>query len=244
MTKNVTCQADIETGFQDLSNNENRLLITALYNHIKSLEKKLDEKQLVIETLLKNLQSFSYNSIVATSNHKFDQNFCKNIGSPQEEKQEINLIDKSIQIHDDNSNNSGINNQKAIKEGVDNSADKSNGQKIKEEPMGSLRHHLDHIDGVKSTGKEKKKAVAIVGGSIIRNISSRCLNNSLNECFSIIKSFPGATTKDIRGYIKTFMTQKPNMIVLHTGTNDLKNHKTPSNTASEIMKLAKSIKTN
>ena len=59
MTKNVTCQADIETGFQDLSNNENRLLITALYNHIKSLEKKLDEKQLVIETLLKNLQSFS-----------------------------------------------------------------------------------------------------------------------------------------------------------------------------------------
>ena len=34
------------------------------------------------------------------------------------------------------------------------------------------------------------------------------------------------------------------MIVLHTGTNDLKNRKTPSNTASEIMKLAKSIKTN
>ena len=32
--------------------NENRFLITALNNHIKSLEKQLDEKQVVIETLI------------------------------------------------------------------------------------------------------------------------------------------------------------------------------------------------
>ena len=50
MTKDATCQADIETVFQDLSDNENRLLITALNNHIKSLEKQLYEKQVVIET--------------------------------------------------------------------------------------------------------------------------------------------------------------------------------------------------
>ena len=34
------------------------------------------------------------------------------------------------------------------------------------------------------------------------------------------------------------------MIVLHTGTNDLKRNKTPSDIASEIIQLAKSIKTN
>ena len=113
------------------------------------------------------------------------------------------MIDKSIQIHGSNSSNSGINNQKAIKEGLDNSVLKSNGKKIKEEPIGSLRHHLDHINRVKSTGKEKKKTVAIVGGSIIRNIPSRSLNNSLNECFSLIKSCPRTTTKDMGDYIKT-----------------------------------------
>ena len=50
VTKDATCQTDIETGFQDLSDNENRLLITALNNHIKILEKQLDEKQVVIVT--------------------------------------------------------------------------------------------------------------------------------------------------------------------------------------------------
>ena len=58
-TKDATCQTDIETGCQDLSDNENRLLITALDNHIRSLEKQLDKRQLVIEVLFKNLQNFS-----------------------------------------------------------------------------------------------------------------------------------------------------------------------------------------
>ena len=48
----------------------------------------------------------------------------------------------------------------------------------------------------------------------------------------------------MRDYIKLSMTPKPDMIVLHTGINDLKNNKTPSNITNEIRQLAKSIKTN
>ena len=169
----------------------------------------------------------------------------------RERTKEISSIDKSIQINDDNSNNSGINNQKAIRESkenqseaLDNSVDNSNGKEITEQPNGSLRHHPDQRDGVKFTGKEKKKAVAIVDDSIIRNIPIRNLNNSFNECFSIIKLFLGATAKDMRDYIKPSMARKPDMTVLHTGANDLKSNKAPSNIASEIMELAKSIKTN
>ena len=58
VTKDAICQTDIETGFQDLSDNENRLLITALNNQIKILEKQLDEKQVVIETLKKFTKHF------------------------------------------------------------------------------------------------------------------------------------------------------------------------------------------
>ena len=79
-----------------------------------------------------------------------------------------------------------MNNQEAIRESkenqseaLDNSANNSNGKEITEQPNDSLRHHPHHIDGVKSTGKEKK-TVAIVGDSIIRNIPSRSLNNSFN----------------------------------------------------------------
>ena len=34
-TKDATCETDTETGFQDLSDNESRFLVTALKNHIK-----------------------------------------------------------------------------------------------------------------------------------------------------------------------------------------------------------------
>ena len=72
------------------------------------------------------------------------------------------------------------------------------------------------------------KTVAINGDSIITNIPRRSLNNSLDKCFSIIKSIPGATTKGMGDYIKPSM-----------GRNE-----TPSDIVSEIIKLAKSIKTN
>ena len=48
----------------------------------------------------------------------------------------------------------------------------------------------------------------------------------------------------MRYYIKPSMARKLDTIVLHTGTNGLENNKTPSNIASEIIQLAKIIKTN
>ena len=85
-------------------------------------------------------------------------------------------------MHDDNSNSSGINNQEAIRKSkenqskaLDNSVDNSNGKEIKEQSNGSLHHHPDHIDVVKATGRERKKTVAIVGDSIIRNIPRHSL---------------------------------------------------------------------
>ena len=74
-----------------------------------------------------------------------------------DKKKKISSIDKSIQIHGNNSNNSGVSNQEAVREskenqskGLDNSVNNSNGKK---QPNGSLRHHPDHINGVKSKGK-------------------------------------------------------------------------------------------
>ena len=42
--------------------------------------------------------------------------------------------------------------------------------------------------------------------------------------------------------IKPSMARKPDIIVLHTGTSNLKNNKAPSDIASEIMQLANAIK--
>ena len=92
------------------------------------------------------------------------------------------------------------------------------------------------------TEKTKKKTVVIVGDSIVRHVPSCSLNQSLKEYFSIVKSFPGATTQDMKDYIKPAIARKPGMVILHTGTHDLKSNKNPSDIANEIIHLAKKKK--
>ena len=52
-----------------------------------------------------------------------------------------------------------------------------------------------------------------------------------------VKSFSGATIADMHDY------SKPDMISLHSGTNDLKSTKSPEEIANDIIKLALDTKT-
>ena len=53
--------------------------------------------------------------------------------------------------------------------------------------------------------------------------------------------FP-SETQDMKDYIKPIIARKPHMVVLHTGTNDLKINQITSNIANEIINLTKNIK--
>ena len=101
---------------------------------------------------------------------------------------------------------------------------------------------MDKKNDVTPTEKTNKKTVVIVGDSIVRNVPSRSLNQSLKEYFSVVKWFPGATTQDMKDYIKPTISRKPDMVTLQTGTNDLKSNQNPSDIANEIVSLAKNIK--
>ena len=97
---------------------------------------------------------------------------------------------------------------------------------------------------VTPTKKIKNKTIVIVGESIVQNVSSRSLNQSLKEYFSVVKSFPGTTTKDMKDYIKPAIARKLDMVILQTGTDDLKSNQNPSDIANDIISLAKNIKMN
>ena len=167
------------------------------------------------------------------------------------------ISNKSNQVDEgDNQNNND--NQKTICEKKDEqsmTSDKRNdkssrtpvGDKIpeketKEQVIKSSHHHSDKKNDVTPTEKTKKKTVVTVGDSIVRNVPSRSLNQFLKEYFSVVKSFPGATTQDMKDYIKPTISRKPDMVILHTGTNDLKRNQNPSDIANEIVSLAKNIK--
>ena len=248
VTKDTSCQTDFQSEIVTPKYNEANHLIFALNKHIQSLEKQLDEKQIIIETLLQKIHNCSYNNIVANSNHKADKVSFENFNSPHEKSKMIS--NKSNQVDEDNKKTI-IETKDEQSMTLDKRNDKSSrtpvGDKIpeketKEQIIESSYHHSDKKNDVTPTEKTKKKAAVIVGDSIVRNVHSRSLNLSLKEYFSVVKSFPGATTQDMKDYIKPTISRKPDMVILHTGTNDLKSNQNPSDIANEIVNLAKNIK--
>ena len=59
-----------------------------------------------------------------------------------------------------------------------------------------------------------------------------------------MRSFPGATTADMEHYLQPSLATKPKAIILHVGTNDLKNSSSARNVAEKIAGLGNMIATN
>ena len=67
--------------------------------------------------------------------------------------------------------------------------DKTPEKETKEQTIES--YYSDKKSDVTPIKKTKKKTVVIVGNSIVPNVPSHSLNQSLKEFFSVVKSFPG-----------------------------------------------------
>ena len=48
------------------------------------------------------------------------------------------------------------------------------------------------------------------------------MNKSIKNVFTTVKSFPGATVNCMKDYLKPTLQKKPDIIIIHAGTNDLK----------------------
>ena len=79
------------------------------------------------------------------------------------------------------------------------------------------------------------KKVFIVGDSIIKNITGTGISRTNTVKMRL---HPGATTADICHYIKPELRHKPDVIIIHCGTNDIENE---INTLKKIRKLVKEI---
>ena len=83
-----------------------------------------------------------------------------------------------------------------------------------------------------------RKKVFIVGDSMTKNLTDTGISRE-----NVIKMRPhrGATTIDICNYIKPELRQKPDIVIVHCGTNDIPNN---INTVKKIKKLVKEIEEN
>ena len=79
------------------------------------------------------------------------------------------------------------------------------------------------------------KKVFIVGDSVIKNITGTGISRTNTVK---MRPHPGATAVDICDYIKPELSHKPDVIIIHCGTNDIENE---INTVKKIKKLVKEI---
>ena len=66
----------------------------------------------------------------------------------------------------------------------------------------------------------KKRYVAVVGDSIVKEIKGHLLSTKHDTV--VVKSFSGATTKQMYDYIKPTLEMKPDQLVIHVGTNNFR----------------------
>ena len=89
--------------------------------------------------------------------------------------------------------------------------------------------------------QSRKINVTVVGDSIIKQVKPNHMRNNGN-IKAHLKSFPGAKTSHMHHHVQPSLDYNPDVIVLHCGTNDLRDEKDPANIANGIIKLAESIK--
>ena len=71
----------------------------------------------------------------------------------------------------------------------------------------------------------KKNAVYIVGDSIIQHVQGRLFRST--DRYVAVKSFSGARVEDMEDFLKPFMRREPEEILLHVGTNNIRDETPP-----------------
>ena len=83
-------------------------------------------------------------------------------------------------------------------------------------------NNTESRDVKQKTNKRKKMRVEILDDFMLDGIQEKGLNK--NRDINIkIRKYPGASSTDILDHIKPSLRKEPDQIVIHAGTNDLKN---------------------
>ncbi|CAB4016163.1 Scavenger receptor cysteine-rich type 1 M130, partial [Paramuricea clavata] len=102
------------------------------------------------------------------------------------------------------------------------------------------RHHTDSKE-TKQTYHHTRPNVAIVGDSMLKHINPTQLRRSTRSFNTQIKTFPGAKVSDMEYYVKPTLARTPDHLVLHVGTNDVR-QSTPQEITNAISMLGQQIK--
>ena len=103
----------------------------------------------------------------------------------------------------------------------------------------------NQITGDINNNETSKETEKVIGDSMVKNVKGWKLKPLCNKNEYVhVYDFPGATIKDMKSYSLPSIEKKPDMLILHCGTNDLKTKKSEVEISEEIISLAKSVQSN
>ena len=86
---------------------------------------------------------------------------------------------------------------------------------------------------------EQKRRIDIVGDSMLKGLKGHKMSRTDKVR---VTTFSGCSTRDMFDYINPTINRKPDQLIVHVGTNSLRDSPNPTECAGEIIDLANSIK--
>ncbi len=225
------------------------VLIKCLQNRITSLEKQLDEKQMIIEESTKIIGKLIPNETEQYGHRRVAVQHNKN-SSNLHENQDLQSKDQTQESHEKpvpiivditseqktQANTKSKKGKKKKNEHKEHSTPQIN--QVPEEPQPALGNENENNNksSEHNEGKNKRLHVTIVGDSLLNGIDEKGLSR---HHIVKVKNHPGANMEDIADNIKPAVRMKPDILIIHAGTNDFNKN---INTIEVLKKTIKSVK--
>ena len=191
--------------------------------------KDIDNERLSLITAIKLLQSTPLshaNSEEPQHTQTLNETTCKQ-NSKQNQTQNRRTLTKEPSI--------SLSNRYEVLSSDDD--DEQTANKSNDRPATKPRKGQDRHRNIKA--KSIKSPVVILGDSMIKMVQSSKLSRSAGQRVQI-KTFPGATTTDMKHYVQPTLHTKRKTILLHVGTNDIQ-HKEPKEIVEDMKSLCEGI---
>ena len=199
----------------------NDVLIDALQSEIVFLRNEMASKDTIIKLLINER-----NDINSRDNKLIEK---KAVTQSSVESKKKHDVQKNSLKHDATRNNN------AKKDNIN-----------RDIVVGVDQHDEFANDGFQQiNAKGNKRSITIMGDSMIKELKPHLMRNYLRSKNGklYVHSFSGATTKQMEHYSKPPMAYKPDLVILHTGTNSLRGESTPEEVADVVIDLATNFKT-
>ena len=197
-------------------------LVQSLHDRIDSLEKQLDCQN---QTILKMTDTQQVR-VTETANHQRISPSINNAGVAIETKPKSSMDDMSPT-------------HKQLQFPKDKKVDKQSGKHEEVANMSkddSVTVIEDEKQKTKVAGNKSRKSVIVIGDSLLNGIDDRGLCKHHNVK---VRPHPGATTRDIADHVKPVARRKPDMVIIHCGTNDFTNDVDTTKHLKEVVQILK-----